>query len=134
MAEAYVSSAKGRMKTFVQVGHNSLKASAELAGHAESIGADAVSATPTGYFKVSGEEALVEGLLPIVEAAPKTPFYYYHIPFLSGVNLGSNEADGSGDGSLADVLRDQIFRWSVALQFAAFGKSRAGIGVFGGFG
>ena len=87
VAEAYVSSAKGRMKTFVQVGHNSLKASAELAGHAESIGADAVSATPTGYFKVSGEEALVEGLLPIVEAAPKTPFYYYHIPFLSGVNL-----------------------------------------------
>lgn len=87
VAEAYVTAAKGRMKSFVQVGHNSLKASAELAGHAESIGADAVSATPTGYFKVSGEAELVEGLLPIVEAAPKTPFYYYHIPFLSGVNL-----------------------------------------------
>jgi N-acetylneuraminate lyase len=87
VAEAFVGVAKGRMKTFVQVGHNSLKASAELAGHAEAIGADAVSATPTGYFKVSGEEALVEGLLPIVEAAPKTPFYYYHIPFLSGVTL-----------------------------------------------
>jgi N-acetylneuraminate lyase len=64
-----------------------LKASAELAAHAEAIGADAVSATPTGYFKVSGEVELVEGLLPIVEAAPNTPFYYYHIPFLSGVNL-----------------------------------------------
>ena len=87
VAEAYVIAAKGRMKSFVQVGHNSLKASAELAGHAESIGADAVSATPTGYFKVSGEAELVEGLLPIVEAAPKTPFYYYHIPLLSGVNL-----------------------------------------------
>jgi N-acetylneuraminate lyase len=87
VAEAYVGTAKGRMKTFVQVGHNSLKASAELAGHAEAIGADAVSATPTGYFKVSGEVELVESLLPIVEAAPKTPFYYYHIPFLSGVTL-----------------------------------------------
>ena len=87
VAEAYVLAAKGRMKSLVQVGHNSLKASAELAGHAEAIGADAVSATPTGYFKVSGEEELVEGLLPIVEAAPKTPFYYYHIPFLSGVTL-----------------------------------------------
>ena len=76
VAEAYVLAAKGRMKSLVQVGHNSLKASAELAGHAEAIGADAVSATPTGYFKVSGEEELVEGLLPIVEAAPKTPFYY----------------------------------------------------------
>lgn len=87
VAEAYVVAAKGRMKSFVQVGHNSLKASAALAGHAESIGADAVSATPTGYFKVSGEAELVEGLLPIVEAAPKTPFYYYHFPLLSGVNL-----------------------------------------------
>ena len=87
VAEAYVGAAKGRMKSFVQVGHNSMRASADLAGHAESIGADAVSATPTGYFKVSGEAELVEGLLPIVEAAPKTPFYYYHIPFLSGVNL-----------------------------------------------
>ena len=87
VAQVYVDSAKGRMKSFVQVGHNSLKAAAELAEHAESIGADAVSATPTGYFKVSGEAELVEGLLPIVEAAPKTPFYYYHIPFLSGVDL-----------------------------------------------
>lgn len=87
VAEAYVSAAKGRMKTLVQVGHNSLKAAAELAGHAESIGADAVSATPTGYFKVGSEKELVEGLVPLVEAAPKTPFYYYHIPLLSGVNL-----------------------------------------------
>lgn len=100
VAEAYVGAAKGRMKTFVQVGHNSLKASAELAGHAESIGADAVSATPTGYFKVSGEAELVEGLLPIVEAAPKTPFYYYHIPFLSGVNLDPMK--------LTDVAMDRL--------------------------
>lgn len=68
VAEAYVGAAKGRMKSFVQVGHNSLRASADLAGHAESIGADAVSATPTGYFKVSGEAELVEGLLPIVDS------------------------------------------------------------------
>ena len=38
VAEVYVGAAKGRLKTFVQVGHNSLRASAELAGHAEAIG------------------------------------------------------------------------------------------------
>ena len=32
VAEAYVFAAKGRMKSFVQVGHNSLKASADLQG------------------------------------------------------------------------------------------------------
>ena len=87
VAEAYVSTAKGRLTTFVQVGHNSLKASVELAAHAGSIGADAISATPSGYFPVASEEALVEGLLPVVEAAPDVPFYYYHIPQLSGAAL-----------------------------------------------
>lgn len=87
VAEAYIGASKGRLSTFVQVGHNSLKESAELAAHAESIGADAISATPPGYFKPAGEKGLVESILPVVEAAPNTRFYYYHIPFLSGVQI-----------------------------------------------
>jgi N-acetylneuraminate lyase len=87
VAEAYVEAARGRLRTLVQVGHNSLKESAELAAHAERIGADAVSATPPGYFKPSGEKGLVESMLPLVEAAPDTRFYYYHIPFLSGIQI-----------------------------------------------
>ena len=46
VAEAYVGAAKGRIKSFVQVGHNSMRASADLAGHAESIGADARIGNP----------------------------------------------------------------------------------------
>ena len=87
VAEAYHDASAGRLKTFVQIGHNSLKESAELAAHAESLGADAISATPPGYFKPSGEEGLVESLRPLVEAAPHTRFYYYHIPALSGVQI-----------------------------------------------
>ena len=34
------------------------------------------------YFPI---KASIESILPIVEAAPNTRFYYYHIPFLSGV-------------------------------------------------
>jgi len=69
------------------VGHNSTKVSAALAAHAEMVGADAVSATPPGYFKPNGETGLVESIRPIVEAAAATPFYYYHIPQLSGVEI-----------------------------------------------
>jgi len=87
LASAYIEAAKGKMKTIVQVGHNSMKASAELAAHAESAGADAVSATPPGYFKPANEIELVDSLLPVIEAASNTPFYYYHIPFLSGIAL-----------------------------------------------
>ena len=87
VAEAYVRSAKGKMCSVVQVGHNSTKVSAALAAHAEMVGADAVSATPPGYFKPNGETGLVESIRPIVEAAAATPFYYYHIPQLSGVEI-----------------------------------------------
>jgi len=83
----FVKATDGRMKTFIQVGHNSWQASAALAAHAESVGVDAVSATPPGYFKPEGEQGLLDGLKIITDAAPKTPFYYYHIPFLSGVNI-----------------------------------------------
>ncbi len=91
LAAAYIEAAKGvgegKMKSIVQVGHNSMRASAELAAHAESLGADAVSATPPGYFKPANEVELVDSLLPIIEASSNTPFYYYHIPFLSGIAL-----------------------------------------------
>ena len=87
VADAYVRLSAGRMKTVVQVGHNSMRDSATLAAHAESIGADAVSATPSGYFKPGDERGLVEAMRILVEAAPATPFYYYHIPFLSGVDI-----------------------------------------------
>lgn len=87
VAQAYVSTARGKLKSVVQVGHNSMKASAELAAHAESLGADAVSATPPGYFKPATEQELVDSLLPVAAAASATPFYYYHIPQLSGIAI-----------------------------------------------
>ncbi|MFT6793020.1 MAG: dihydrodipicolinate synthase/N-acetylneuraminate lyase [Rubritalea sp.] len=40
-----------------------------------------------GFSLTDGEESLIDGLQVITSAAPNTPFYYYHIPFLSGVNI-----------------------------------------------
>lgn len=87
VTETFVTANQGRMKTFVQVGHNSWKASANLAAHAQTCGVDAISATPPGYFKPESVAGLCDGLEIITSAAPETPFYYYHIPFLSGVNI-----------------------------------------------
>jgi len=87
VAAAFVEAIGGRMKTILQVGHSSMKTAAELAAHGEALAVDAISATPPGYFKPSDEKGLVEGIAMMTEAAPKTPFYYYHIPFLSGVNI-----------------------------------------------
>lgn len=87
VAEAFVSAAAGRIPVFVQVGHNSLRDAADLAQHAASIGADNISATCPNYFKVGSIEVLVDCMLEIANAAPDRPFYYYHIPSLTGNQL-----------------------------------------------
>ncbi|HDP34410.1 MAG TPA: hypothetical protein ENN29_04805 [Candidatus Hydrogenedentes bacterium] len=87
VAAAYVEAAAGRIPVIVQVGHNSVEEARRLAGHAASIGADAVSAVSPSYFLPENIAALVETFARIADAAPATPFYYYHIPRLSGLSL-----------------------------------------------
>lgn len=87
VAEAFVAAAAGRLPVMVQVGHNSVEDARRLAAHAASVGADAISAVSPSYFIPEGVTALVETLGRITDAAPDLPFYYYHIPRLSGVSL-----------------------------------------------
>lgn len=87
VAEAYVGVARGRFKTFIQVGHNSLSAAQALAFHAQQIAADAVSATCPSYFKIDSVETLVDSMAQVAAGAPELPFYYYHIPALTNVSL-----------------------------------------------
>lgn len=86
VAEAYVEAARGRLRTVVQVGHNSVAEARAFAEHAQRIGADAVSAMPPSYFKPGSVGALAETLAEIARGAPELPFYYYHIPPLTGVD------------------------------------------------
>lgn len=87
VAAASVRAAAGRVPVVVQVGHNSLEEARGLAAHAQRIGADAVSATPPGYFKPDTLENLVPCIARVASGAPRLPFYYYHIPVLSGVRF-----------------------------------------------
>lgn len=84
VAEAFVRAASGRVPVLVQVGHNSLWEARELAQHAAAIGADAVSATCPSYFKVHDPRVLADCMAEIAAGAPDLPFYYYHIPALTG--------------------------------------------------
>jgi N-acetylneuraminate lyase len=86
-ASAYVEAAAGRLPVIVQVGHSSVFEAKELAAHAQQIGADAISAVAPYYFKPNSVDALVACLVEIAAGAPKLPYYYYHIPELSGVNV-----------------------------------------------
>jgi len=95
VAEATVKAARGRVPVIIQVGHNSIVEARGIAAHAQQIGASAISATPPGYFKPDSLNNFVECLAQIAAGAPKLPFYYYHIPVLSGVRF-----------DMVDFLRD----------------------------
>jgi len=90
-AAAYVEAVAGRLPVVVQVGHSSVVEARELAAHAQQIGANATSAVAPYYFKPNSVASLVDCLAEIAGGAPKLPFYYYHIPELSGVNVNAVE-------------------------------------------
>lgn len=88
VASQYVQASQAQgLVSFIQVGHNSLRAAQELAEHAQEIGATAISATCPSYFKVSSVADLISCMAEIARAAPEVPFYYYHIPALTGSQL-----------------------------------------------
>ncbi len=78
---------RGGLKVIVHVGHNSQRDATALSAHAARIGASAVAALPPFFFKPTTVEQIVEFMLPVASAASELPFYYYHIPSMTGVNV-----------------------------------------------
>jgi N-acetylneuraminate lyase len=75
------------MKVIVHVGSNCLADARVLAAQAEQLGATAISALAPSYFKPRSVEMIVACAADIAAAAPRTPFYFYDIPSMTGVNL-----------------------------------------------
>jgi N-acetylneuraminate lyase len=94
LAVSWRRAAGSDLKLVVHVGHNSLADSRDLAQHAESLGADAIAALMPSFFRPATISAAIEFCRHIAEAAPKTPFYYYHIPDLTGVDFRMAEFIG----------------------------------------
>jgi len=75
------------MRVVVHVGSNCLADARALAAQAQRLGATAIAALAPSYFKPATVEVLASCCAEIAAAAPETPFYYYDIPALTGVNL-----------------------------------------------
>ena len=87
LAREFICRTDGRVPVVVQVGHNSLADAADLARDAQAAGADAISATCPSYYSIGSNDVLIDCMTEIAAAAPELPFYYYHIPALTGVDL-----------------------------------------------
>ncbi|MDO5552912.1 MAG: dihydrodipicolinate synthase family protein [Planctomycetia bacterium] len=91
VAETFVKQVQKRVPCVIQVGANALTDCLELAAHSQAIGADAISANAPSYFRIADTATLVDWLCHIAGAAPELPFYYYHIPAFTGVNIDISE-------------------------------------------
>uniref|UniRef100_F7CAI6 N-acetylneuraminate lyase n=1 Tax=Macaca mulatta TaxID=9544 RepID=F7CAI6_MACMU len=84
----------------IHVGALSLKESQELAQHAAEIGADGIAVIAPFFLKPWTKDILINFLKEVAAAAPALPFYYYHIPALTGVKIRAEE--------LLDGIQDKI--------------------------
>lgn len=87
VAERWLAVAEEGFPVIVNVGHLCLPDCKVLAAHAQKTGAYAIAAMAPCFFKPASAEELALFCAKIAAAAPELPFYYYHIPALSGVSI-----------------------------------------------
>jgi N-acetylneuraminate lyase len=87
-AERWVDASRGNgLKVVVNASHLCLSDIRELGAHAAGIGADAFAIMAPSFFRPARLEDLIEFCARAAGGAPGLPFYYYHIPSMTGVAL-----------------------------------------------
>lgn len=103
LAEKWVEAAPEGFKVIVHVGSTCVKMSNRLAAHAQEIGAWGIGAMASPFPKAARVEELVKYCEEIACGAPKLPFYFYHIPALSGVFLPMLPFLEAADGRIPNL-------------------------------
>ncbi|TWF40449.1 N-acetylneuraminate lyase [Chitinophaga polysaccharea] len=101
--DAYVKAVNKRCLVMVHVGHASIAEARRLAAHAQQAGADAISAVSAFYFKPGSARIMVDCMAEIAAAAPLLPFYYYHIPAITGVAVNPLEFLQLGESRIPNL-------------------------------
>jgi N-acetylneuraminate lyase len=91
VAEKWIPEQTKEFKVIVHVGTTSAKQSKNLALHAEQTGAYAVGCMGPLFLPPSGVDELVDFCAEVASGSPNIPFYYYHIPSVSGVKISMVE-------------------------------------------
>ena len=76
-----------RIRVIAHIGCDSLTATCGLARHAQEVGVDAISSMAPVMLKPTSAAELAAWLKHVCAAAPRTPFYYYHFPAITGINV-----------------------------------------------
>ena len=103
VVEAWRKATPASVKLVVHVGHLSLGESCKLAQHAAANGADAIATIAPSFFKPAGTAELVAWCQKVASAAPYLPFYYYHMPAMTGVNIPVAEFLAAAHGKIPNL-------------------------------
>lgn len=100
VAEAWAACSKSNpdFKIMTLLGGTSVADCKELARHARRTGLYAVSFTAPFYFKPADVRQLAECCQAVADEVPDMPFYYYHIPVLTGVGFSMFDLLQAVDG------------------------------------
>lgn len=102
--ETVIKAADGKVPVIAHVGDIGSEKTANLARHAKSAGASAVSSVPPFYYKFSFDE--IAGYYEdIAKAAPDLPLIIYSIPAFSGVEITADNIKTILDASGAKGLK-----------------------------
>ena len=85
------------------VGGTCLKDCMQLARYAAEAGIYGIAFTAPSYFKPANAAILAELCRKIAGAVPDTPFYYYHIPVLTGCQVTMFDLLTAIDGSIPNL-------------------------------
>lgn len=123
VAEAWRRAAPASLAIVVHLGHNAVGDSVDLARHAAAIGCDATAAVAPSFFKPAGAAGLVDYCATLAAAAPALPFYYYHMPSMTGFNCSVADFLGQAQEripSLAGVkfTHEDLFDFGLCRQAA----------------
>jgi N-acetylneuraminate lyase len=86
-ARRWCEAAQGKLRIIVHVGANCQRDAIALADGARRAGAHAVAAMAPSFLRPAGVDELIDFLCPVAAAAGDLPFYYYHIPIFTGLEL-----------------------------------------------
>ncbi len=102
IAERWVDVAGGKLDIIVHVGHHSIGDAILLASHADGLDIHSISAIAPTFFKPCSVDELIRYFKPITTAS-KRPFYYYHSPGMTGVNLPLDEFLTKAPGHITNL-------------------------------
>ena len=89
VVESWMANKPAKLAIIVHVGHLCYRESQALAEHAQKSGATAVATIAPSFFKPTSVVELVDWCAGVAAAAPHLPFYYYHMPAMTGVTIGA---------------------------------------------